>query len=129
MDFESSAIELLLPVLESSTVLAAHYAKACGRDMVVAKDMKLGMMFAARNVLGKQVGTLYPEIYEEDEEDEEDEEEEEVEDEEWTRYEGTDDDTAIKMNECEATWNEWVPQSPAERMLKKAIENESGSDI
>jgi hypothetical protein len=121
-----AAIDIILPVLESATVLAAHYAKACGRDVVVAQDMRMGMMYAARNVLGKQTGTLFPEIY--DESDEEEEEEEVEEDVEWIRYEG-DDETANNMNECEATWNEWVPESPAERMLKKAIENEPGSGV
>ena len=129
MDFESAAMDLIVPVLESATVLAAHYAKACGRDIVVAQDMKLGMMFAARNVLGKQIGTLYPEIYEDSESDEEEEGEEEGEEPEWTRYEGQDNDMARQMNDCAATWDEWVPQSPAERMLKKAIEHEPSADI
>ena len=58
MDFESAAMDIILPVLESSAVLAAHYAKACGRNTVVSQDMRIGMMYAARNVLGKQTGTL-----------------------------------------------------------------------
>jgi len=126
MDFETAAMDLILPVMESAAVLAAHYAKAAGRDMVMAQDMRLGMMFAARNVLGKQAGSLFPEIYEEESEDESEEEEEE--EGEWTEYEGQDDDTARQMNECAATWADWVPESPAERMLKKAID-EPGSNI
>lgn len=130
MDFEAAAIELILPVMESATVLGAHYAKACGRSEITSQDMRLGLMFAARNVLGKQVGTLYPEIYDEEEEEEEEEDEDE---EEWSKYEGQGDDMALKMNECAETWSTWEPDTPAEKMLKKAIdkqlEDEPGADI
>jgi hypothetical protein len=119
---EQSAIDIFLPVLESSVVLAAHYAKATGRDCVTAQDMCYGLMYAARTITGKQVGSLYPEIYEEgsdsdEEEDEEDEDEEPA----WFRYEGTDNEHAVKMNECADTWDEWEPESPAEYALKNAV--------
>jgi len=128
MDFESSAIELIIPVMESATVLGAHYAKSCGRNEITAQDMRMGMMYAARNVLGKQVGSLYPEIYDEEEEEEEEEdEEEEDEDQEWSRYEG-EDDMSGKMNECADTWDAWEPESPAEFMLKKAIDKQLEDD-
>lgn len=128
---EQSAIELFLPVMESATVLAAHYSQACGRDCVVAKDMRYGMMYAARNVAGKHIGSLYPEVYEEDEEeeDEEDEEsdqeeeEEDEDEEEWTEYEGTENDIATKMNECARTWADWVPANPTEAALKSAVDS------
>ena len=133
MDFESAAMDIILPVLESSAVLAAHYANACGRNTVVSQDMRIGMMYAARNVLGKQTGTLYPEIYDEEEDEEDEEDKEDEEDEEWSRYEGQDDEMAVKMNECMETWEAWEPENPAERMLKKAIDqqlgDEPGSDI
>ena len=127
MDFESTAIELILPVMESATVLGAHYAKSCGRNEITAQDMRMGMMYAARNVLGKQVGSLYPEIYEDEEEEEEEEDEEDEENQEWSRYEG-DDDMSVKMNECADSWNEWEPESPAEFMLKKAIDKQLEDD-
>ena len=66
---ENSAIELFLPVLESATILAAHYCKACNRNAVLAEDMRIGLMYAARNVLGKQVGTMFPELQDEEEEE------------------------------------------------------------
>jgi hypothetical protein len=119
MDFEGPALDIFLPVMESATVLAAHYAKACGRDIVLAEDMKYGLMYSARHVAGKQIGSLFPEIYEEDEEDEEDEEAEE---DEWIRYAGQDDDMALKMNECYDTWSGWEPETPAERALKAAVD-------
>lgn len=121
-----TAFDIFVPVMESATVLAAHYAKACGRDVVLAEDMQLGLMYAARNVLGKQIGPLYPEVW--DEEDEEDEDEEsqsdsDQEDPEWVRYEGSD-DTANKMNECADSWDSWVPESPAESALKNAVDKQ-----
>lgn len=147
---EQTAIELFLPVMESATVLAAHYAHACGRDCVVSKDMRYGLMYAARNVAGRHVGSLYPEIYEGedsgtesesegdalsegDEEDEEDEEsegdEDEESEEEWTEYvpvEGVEpDDMALKMNECARTWDEWIPSNPTEAALKSAVDSVS----
>jgi hypothetical protein len=124
---ESAAVDVFLPVMESATVLAAHYTQACGRDVVTAQDMRLGLMYAARNVTGKQVGTLFPEIYEEDEEDDDDESWETVSDAEleWTRYEGTDDVTALKMNECAETWDSWEPETPAERAIKNAVDKQN----
>jgi hypothetical protein len=116
---EQSAIDIFLPVLESSVVLAAHYAKATGRDCVTAQDMCYGLMYAARTVTGKQVGTLFPEIYDESDSDEEDEEDED--EPAWIRYEGTDNEHAIKMNECADTWDAWEPESPAEAALKNAV--------
>ena len=147
---EQTAIELFLPVMESATVLAAHYAQACGRDCVVSKDMRYGLMYAARNVAGRHVGSLYPEIYggdeescsdsegealsEEDEEGDEDsgtesdqDEEDEESEEEWTEYvpvEGVEpDDMALKMNECARTWDEWIPSNPTEAALKSAVDS------
>jgi len=149
---EQAAIDLFLPVMESATVLAAHYAQACGRDCIVAEDMRYGMMYAARNVAGRHVGSLYPEVYGEDddsgtesegdalsedeEEDEEGEDEdsgtesegdEEEEDPEWTSYDPTEgvepDEMALKMNECARTWNEWIPSNPTEAALKSAVDS------
>jgi hypothetical protein len=149
-DFDTSAIlesalDIFRPVMESATVMAAHYAKACGRDVVLQEDMRFGMMFAARYVTGRQIGSLFPEIYEEsgesrsdsdfDEDYDPDGEDEEsgsdsgwetVSDSEmvWTRYEGTDDDQALKMNECADSWDAWEPQNPSERALKNAIDKQ-----
>ena len=118
---EQSAIDIFLPVLESSVVLAAHYAKATGRDCVTAQDMCYGLMYAARTITGKQVGSLFPEIYDESDEEEEEEENEEDEEEQWIRYTGTDNEHAVKMNECADSWEAWEPASPAEAALKNAV--------
>jgi hypothetical protein len=136
-----SALDIFRPVMESATVLAAHYAKACGRDVVLQEDMRLGMMYAARYVTGRQIGSLFPEIYQEDESDVQSRSSgsdydpdgsdssgswETVDDEElvWTRYEGSDDDQAVKMNECADSWDAWEPQNPSERALKNAIDKQ-----
>jgi hypothetical protein len=122
---EEAAMEIFLPAMESAMVIASHYAKATGRNCVTAQDVRMGLMFAARHVVGKQVGSLFPEIYEDEEEEEEEEPEEEEPEEQWTRYEG--DDPQLKLvNECADTWDEWEPESPAERALKDAVEKATG---
>ena len=117
---EQTAIDIFLPVMESSVVLAAHYAKACGRDCVTSQDMCYGMMYAARNVTGKQLGSLFPEVYEEEDSGEEEEEDEDVETN-WSRYDGTDNEHALNMNACADSWDAWEPETPAERALKNAV--------
>jgi hypothetical protein len=102
--------------------------------------MRFGMMFAARYVTGRQIGSLFPEIYSESRSDSSSEGSdydpdgsessgswETVSDSEmvWTRYEGTDDDQALKMNECADSWASWEPQNPSERALKNAIDKQS----
>ena len=130
-----SALDIFRPVMESATVLAAHYANACGRDVVLQEDMRFGMMYAARYVTGRQIGSLFPEIYEESGTDSDPDFDEEgsssgswetVDDEElvWTRYEGSEDDQALKMNECADSWDAWEPQNPSERALKNAIDKQ-----
>ena len=66
---EAAAMEIFLPAMESAMVIASHYAKATGRNCVTAQDVRMGLMFAARHVVGKQVGSLFPEIYEDEEEE------------------------------------------------------------
>lgn len=126
---EEAAMDIFLPVMESAIVLAGHYARACGRSIVLAEDMRIGLMFSARNVTGRQVGSLYPEVYETDSETETDEDAESGEEEEepaWVRYTG-DDDMALRMNDCLDTWDSWEPDSPAGDALKAAV-NKANSE-
>jgi len=115
-------MDVFLPVMESAMVIAAHYAKACGRDCVLAQDVCLGLKFAARYVVGNQIGSFFPEIYDESDSEESasDSGEEEAEPE-WTRYEGNDEKLRL-VNECADTWDAWEPETPAERILKGAVE-------
>ena len=123
---EDAAIDLLLPVMESSMVLASHYAKACGRDTVTGKDVAYGLMYAVRNVTGRQVGSLFPEAYDDEDSDEEELEEVDESEEPFTRYEG-DEEIFVNMNRCADTWDSWEPESPIERMLKLATDKANES--
>ena len=118
---DQAVMDLFLPVMESAVVIASHYAKGCGRDTVLAQDVCFGLMFAARNVTGKQIGSLFPEIYEESDSEESDIEEADDAEETWTRYDG-DDEMLSSVNECADSWEAWEPESPAERALKNAVE-------
>jgi histone H3/H4 len=123
---EEAAVDLLLPVMESAMVLASHYAKACGRDTVTGKDVAYGLMYAVRNVTGRQVGSLFPEAYDESDSDEEDLEEVDESEEPFTRYEGSE-ELFVNMNRCADTWGSWEPESPIERMLKSAADKANDS--
>ena len=114
-----AALDIFLPVMESAIVVAAHYAKACGRP-VLARDVQMGLMFAARHVVGKQIGSFFPEIYDSEESDEEVTEVDEG-DYEWTRYEGPDEKLQL-VNAAADGWDAWEPETPAERALKNAVE-------
>ena len=118
---QESAINIIQPVLERSMVLAAEYAKACGRDIVLAEDMEYAMKYCAMNEVGKKMGSHFPEIYEEESSDE-DIEIEEDEDVPFTRYSGRE-YKFVKMNMAYDNWNTWQPKNPSEQMLKNAIDS------
>ena len=71
--FQQTAIDVVQPVMEQAIVFAAEYAKACGRDIILSKDMEYAMKYCAMNEVGKKVGTHFPEIYEDEYDTEEDE--------------------------------------------------------
>ena len=116
MSFLQAADDILRPVMESAIVLASSYAAATGRDSITAMDVRYGLMYACRNVAGKQLGSIYPEIYED--EDEEDEEDEEAP---FARYQG-EEDLYVKMNECADTWDAWEPDSPMDIIMKRSVD-------
>lgn len=123
-DIQNFVIDVYRPVVESAMVVAAEYCKATGRTIVVSRDIEMGMKFAARHILGTHMGTMFPEIDDEESDDEVDEEgtvsEEDI-DEEWSRYEGTDERFNM-INASADTWDEWEPDTPVGRALKSAIE-------
>lgn len=126
MDFEKTAMDIFLPVMESAMIYAGHYCKACGRETVTTKDVEYGWKYAARVITGNKLGSFFPEIYEDDDEtsssSSSSDEDDEYEEEEFTRYTGTD-ELYVKMNEVYDTWSSWEPFSPAEKMIKNAIDN------
>lgn len=119
---EEAAVNILVPVMEFAVYSAAKYANACQRNTVTAKDMEYGMKYAARNYVGKQIGSHFDD--EEDSESEEDDFESDEDD--FTRYDG-DDQIIQAMNECFDTWESWMPENPAEIMLKNAIDEQNKS--
>lgn len=119
---EEAAIDIIVPVMEFAMYSAAKYANACGRNTVTAMDMQYGMKYAARNYVGKQIGSHFSD----EDESESESESYESEEDEFTRYTG-DDDIINDMNRCFDSWNEWAPECPAEIMLKKSIDAQSQS--
>lgn len=122
-DIIKTAMDLLTPVLESSIVVGGQYVKLCGRNTITAQDTEYGMKFAARYVVGKQIGTMFPEIYR-DSDSEEDSDIEEVDEDEspFSRYTGPQNDFIDQVHQAVDTWDEWEPQNPTERLLKSAID-------
>ena len=118
---QDALMGILLPVLERSMILAAEYSKACGRDTVLSEDMEYAIKYCVMYTVGRDIGSLFPEIYNEESSDEEDIEE--VDPDEcppFVRYSGAD-PTFRQMNEACDRWDTWIPQSPVEEMLKNAI--------
>lgn len=119
----NALIGILLPVLERSMTFAAEYSKACGRDTVLPEDMEYAIKYCAMYTVGQNIGSLYPEIYDEESSDEESLEEVDPEDcPLFERYSG-EDPTCRQINEAYDRWDTWVPQSPVEEMLKNAIDS------
>jgi hypothetical protein len=112
---------ILLPVLERGTLLAAEYSKACGRDTLLPEDMEYAMKYCAMYTVGNTVGPMFPEIFE-DEEDSDEEMDVVAPDEcpVFTRYAGTD-PFFLQVNDAYDRWDAWEPQNPTEQMLKNAI--------
>ena len=121
-----SAVNIILPVMESAMVLAAEYSKACNRTFVTSDDVRYALRYCAINVTGRHVGPIYPEIYESDSASDEDDDLEIVDEAEgdFTRYEG-DKDLYNRVNEAFDNWDEWEPYSPIEKMLKDAVNKNS----
>jgi hypothetical protein len=124
----SDSIAILTPVLESSIVIAARYCALSGRNSVTGEDVAYSLRYCARYLCGKHIGSLFPEIYEEDtdEEDQEDQEDQAEEDP-FLRYTG-DDQLMNEINDCFDTWDDWVPDNKAQEMIKNAINKKEEGD-
>ncbi len=115
-----SAVDIIQPVFESALVLAGHYVKECGRSTITSVDVQYALKYCSRNLVGKHIGTLFPEDESGSDTDESVTEVDEDE-EPFTRYSG-DDKLMTDVNSAVDTWDEWVPESPAERMLKDSVD-------
>jgi hypothetical protein len=121
-NYIATMIDIFLPVLEQSMVIAGHYSKGCERDVLLPEDIEYATTYCAMRKVGQVIGSTMPEIYESDSDDSGSEiEEVPVEDcPEFVRYSG-DDPFLIEINAAYDMWDTWVPQSPAEDILKNTI--------
>lgn len=115
--------DIFIPVVEAAMVYASHYCKASGRSTVTEKDIEYALKYCAMNIVGKKIGSFFPEIYDEEESDEDDIDIVDDTEEPFTRYQGTE-ELFTKMNECFDNWDLWEPYSPAEHIIKNAIEKQ-----
>ena len=116
-----TAVDIIQPVFESALVLAGHYVKECGRNTITAVDMQYALKYCSRNLVGKHIGTLFPEDDESGSDTEESVTEVDEDEEPFTRYSG-EDKLMTDVNAAVDTWAEWVPESPVERMLKDSVD-------
>jgi histone H3/H4 len=121
-DFSSAAIDIIRPVIENALVLSGHYARACGRSTILAKDMEYCMKYCAMHTVGDKIGSYFPEVYDsEDSGDDEMEEVDEADEEPFEPYTGS--NVSMRtITEAYDAWDSWVPTNPSERMLKNAID-------
>ena len=114
---------ILTPVMERATILAAEYSKACGRDVLLPEDIDYAMKYCAMHTIGDKIGSYFPEIYDSDGSDIDDIEIVDEEDEDaFEPYQGS--NVAMKaITEAYDAWESWVPTNPSERMVKNAIDS------
>ena len=131
----TTMMNIVRPVLEKSMVLACEYAKVCGRDIVLPEDIEYASKYCAMYTVGQDIGSIFPEIYnDQDEDEDEDEEEDEIEEVDdadcppFTRYSGTE-ERFKRINEAYDRWDSWQPQNPTEVMLKNAINSNGPSGM
>lgn len=122
--YATAAINIIQPVIEQSVVLAAQYAKACGRDIIIEKDMEYALKYCIMHTVGVQSESFFQDDEDQDDEDHDDDidvvGEEDCPD--FERYSG-DDPLMNKVNEAVDKWDDWKPQSPIEEFLKNALDN------
>jgi len=122
-EYISTMVDILLPILEQSMIMAGQYAKGCDRDVVLPEDVEYATKYCAMRRVGQVIGSTMPEIYDESDSDASSIEEVAHEDcPEFVRYSG-DDSLLNEINQAYDMWDTWVPQNPTEEMLKNAINN------
>ena len=46
-NYMNTMIDIMMPVMENSMILAAEYCKACGRDVILPEDMEYASKYCA----------------------------------------------------------------------------------
>ena len=64
-----TAIDIVTPVLEGAIIIASEYATGCGRNFITGMDVRYGMRYAARTFVGNRIGSMFPEIYSDEDQD------------------------------------------------------------
>ena len=123
-DIIQGMINIIQPVFEQGVVLAAEYCKACGRDVMLDEDIEYAMKYCIMHRVGQASGSIFNEGEIDLDEDEEDEIEVVPVDElpTFTRYTGNN-SQMIRINQAYDEWKEWKPESPAQKILKNALDN------
>jgi hypothetical protein len=116
-----TATDIIQPVFESAIILAGEYMKACKRNILTGEDVQYALKYCSRNFVGKQIGTLFPEEESSDSEDSDSDSEVDEEDDPFIRYSG-DDKLMNDINQAVDSWDEWIPASPTEHMLKDSVD-------
>jgi hypothetical protein len=101
----TTMMNIVTPVLEKSMVLACEYAKVCGRDIVLPEDIEYASKYCAMYTVGEDIGSIFPEIYNDQDEEDEEDEIEEVDDADcppFARYSGTE-ERFKRINEAYAS--------------------------
>ena len=120
-DIIKAATEIIQPVFESAMVLAGHYVKESGRNTITSQDVQYALKYCARNLVGKHIGTLFPEDSDDDSVSDGSITEVDEDESPFSRYSGGD-KLMNEINEAVDTWDEWVPESPIEVMLKDSVD-------
>jgi len=127
-EYLQAMVNIMLPILEQSVIIAAEYSRACGRDVILSRDVEYASKYCVMHKVGEVNGSLFPEIYEEDSEEEEGKEGVEIVPENelpiFNRYDG-DQDIFIQINNSYDNWDSWQPTNPAEQIMKNAIDSNS----
>lgn len=118
-----AATDIIQPIFESALILAGEYTKKCGRCIITGEDVQYALKYCALNFVGKHTGTLFPEDSEEEESDADEDEESDADEEEdpFVRYTG-DDSLMNEINQAVDSWDDWIPGSPIECMLKDSVD-------
>ena len=121
-DIIQTAIGLITPILEGSVIVAAEYVKACGRNTITARDTEYAMKYCARNMVGKCIGTMFPELQDDSESDDETIIEVDEDESPFIRYAGPPGNQLVDdIHHAVDTWGEWEPTNMTESMLMGSI--------